>query len=398
MNTDGRPEAAASRNIPAADPAALREAVKEHYVRRLDQGSCCGPSGCGTEPHGEELPQVPSFGCGDSTSPARLQPGEHVLDLGSGAGFDAFHAARAVGPGGTVVGVDMTPAMLQRARAAAVELGLANVRFVEGTIEQLPVPDASVDVVISNCVVNLSADVPRVLAEAERVLEPDGRLRISDTFRLGAPPAQLDSDAWCACEGGAHDPAVLVRQAKAAGFADVALDPAPAGLAPGAVYGAVLSATKPNVVVLDRPDLGRRLLRDAGLPLDGWDAPGLARWAVLQDGRVAGVIALEIHGRHGLVRSLAVEPTARRRGLATALLAHVRRHAERYGLATLAGLTTTIPGAMRRWGFRDVTRAELPSELADSTELQGACPQVARAFLVEAREGRFALPAVVGSS
>jgi len=400
MDSQGRPSAATSRALPAADPGALREAVKDHYAHRLDQGSCCGPSGCGTQ-GGEATHSalisidVPSFGCGDVTTPALLRPGEHVLDLGSGAGFDVFTAARAVGPEGTVVGVDMTPAMLQRARAAATELGLDNVGFVEGIIESLPVPDASFDVVISNCVVNLSADVPRVLREAERALKPDGRVRISDTFRMGAPPEQLDRDAWCACEGGAHDSAVFVRQAKAAGFTNVALDPAPAGLPEGSVYGAVLSATKPNVVPLERPELATDLLRDAGLPLDGWNEPGLARWAVLEHGRPVGVVALEVHGRHGLLRSLAVTPGARGRGLATALLVHARRQAERLRLDTVAGLTTTIPAAMLRWGLREVSRAELPRELDASPELQGACPQEARAFLLEAREGMFELPAWV---
>ncbi|MDF1521816.1 MAG: methyltransferase domain-containing protein [Trueperaceae bacterium] len=230
------------RPIPAADGAELREAVRGYYTERLATG-CCGPSASNVV--FEAAPDVPSFGCGDPNAAAAFRPGGTVLDLGSGAGFDALRAAEAVGPTGAVIGVDMTPAMLERARAAAERLGLAHVRFVEGTIEALPLGDASVDVVISNCVVNLSADVPRVLAEAHRALRPGGRLRLSDTFRHGFAHAELERDAWCACEAGAHDPRTFAAQARAAGFVDVRVDAPPAGIADGTTYGAVLHGTKP---------------------------------------------------------------------------------------------------------------------------------------------------------
>lgn len=208
-------------------------------------------------------------------------------------------------------------------------------------------------------------------------------MRLSDTFRFGAAPASLDRAAWCACEAGAHDPAVLSAQARAAGFVDVRVDPPPPGLAEGATYGAVLHAHKPHVRPEPDPRDGAELLRGAGLPRDGWDAAGVLRWSVREGGALLGVVALERHGDHGLLRSLAVAPEARGRGLAHALVAHALREAARLGLRDVAGLTTTIPDLLPRWGFREVARADLPAPLAASPELRGACPASARAFLRE---------------
>ncbi len=368
----------AARTIPAADAADLRGAVRDFYTARLNTG-CCGPSTSNVV--FEAAPDVPSFGCGDPNAAAAFRPGETVLDLGSGAGFDALRAAEAVGPTGAVIGVDMTPAMLEAARAAAERLGLQHVRFVEGTIEDLPLEDACVDVVISNCVVNLSADVPRVLAEAHRALRPGGRLRISDTFRFGAAPEVLDRDAWCACEAGAHEATLFAAQARSSGFVDVRVDPAPPGIADGDTYGAVLHGTKPAIDVEVDPSEGAELIEAAGLPLAGWDAANVVRWGVREAGVLLAVIALERHGDHGLLRSLAVAPEARGRGLAHALVAHAVHASAALGLHDVTGLTTTIPDLLPRWGFREVARDALPPALTASPELQGACPASARAFV-----------------
>ncbi len=181
-----------------------RTAVRERYARAATTGDgCCGPSDCGSSSAADpapttadeiscavgydenELSSVPDganlgLGCGNPVALASLAPGETVVDLGSGAGFDCFLAAERVGPEGRVIGVDMTPEMLERARANARKGGYANVEFRLGEIEALPVPDSSVDVVISNCVLNLSGNRPRVLAEVRRVLKPGGRVMISD--------------------------------------------------------------------------------------------------------------------------------------------------------------------------------------------------------------------------
>lgn len=199
------------------DAAERRAAVRERYARAATTGDgCCGPSDCATAVPGaatdtadeiscavgydeSELARVPEganlgLGCGNPVALASLRPGETVVDLGSGAGFDCFLAAERVGPGGRVIGVDMTPEMVERARANAAKGGFANVEFRLGEIEALPVPDAAADVVISNCVLNLSGDRPRVLAETMRALKPGGRVMISDLVsELEMPDFVADS-------------------------------------------------------------------------------------------------------------------------------------------------------------------------------------------------------------
>ena len=230
------------------DAAERRAAVRERYARAATTGDgCCGPSDCGTASPGaspttadgiscavgydeSDLDRVPEganlgLGCGNPVALASLSPGETVLDLGSGAGFDCFLAAERVGSSGRVIGVDMTPEMVERARANAAKGDYANVEFRLGEIEALPVRDAGVDVVISNCVLNLSADRPRVLAEVMRVLRPGGRFMISDLVSVQAVPdfiaASKESLVGCLPVQVAEYEADLV----AAGFAEVIVEP-----------------------------------------------------------------------------------------------------------------------------------------------------------------------------
>lgn len=214
----------------------VKQIVKEHYAETARTGkSCCGQapsiSSAALGYSREELAAVPEgadlgLGCGNPTAFAELRPGETVLDLGSGPGLDCFLAARKVGPAGRVIGVDMTPEMLERARANAEKIGAANVEFRRGEIEDLPVEDASVDVVISNCVINLSPDKPRVFREIARVLKPGGRMHVSDIVLNGELPPELKqlAAAYAACISGALQKADYLKAIADAGLAEVKVD------------------------------------------------------------------------------------------------------------------------------------------------------------------------------
>ncbi len=217
------------------DPDSVRRVVRDRYAMTALRSSCCCGPGCRPEQVGreigysdDELRSVPEganlgLGCGNPTALAALEPGQVVLDLGSGPGLDAFLAAEKVGPSGRVIGVDMTEAMLVKARENARAGGFENVEFRRGTIEALPVEDASVDVVISNCVINLSPEKDRVFAEAFRVLRSGGRLMVSDiVLEKPLPPAILDSElAYVGCVAGASLRADYLSLIEQAGFTDL---------------------------------------------------------------------------------------------------------------------------------------------------------------------------------
>ena len=224
--------------------------VSNLNLQGVEQASCCAD---GTTPSGmdvslgaysniyfqKDLMGLPleavaaSAGCGNPTALAGLKPGEKVLDLGSGGGIDCFLAAKQVGSSGRVIGLDMTPDMLSLARKNARNLGLSNVEFVEGYIEDIPLPDSNVDVVISNCVVCLSPDKGQVVREAFRVLTPGGRLHISDIMALGPMPEsfQQDPEQWASCVSGAEEETTYLNRLKDAGFVNIQItqddDPRP---------------------------------------------------------------------------------------------------------------------------------------------------------------------------
>ena len=190
----------------------IKSAVEKRYAEIARSGSSCCDGRALTEIgyKKEDLETLPEealmgLGCGSPVSLAGLREGETVVDLGSGGGIDVLLAARQVGSSGRVIGIDMTPEMLARARANAERLGLGNVEFRQGVIEALPLEDSSVDVILSNCVINLSPDKPAVFKEAWRVLKPGGRLVISDMVSRGELPSEIreNPEAWAACLGGA---------------------------------------------------------------------------------------------------------------------------------------------------------------------------------------------------
>lgn len=228
----------------------LRAEVSQRYAQTALQvlgkapekaSACCG-SGCCSSIESDpvtsnlysnaELGDLPagatlaSLGCGNPTALASLKVGERVLDLGSGGGIDVLLSAKRVGPTGFVYGLDMTDAMLELAERNRVEAGAENVRFLKGVIEDIPLPASSVDVVISNCVINLSADKAQVLCEAHRVLTPGGRLAVSDIVFLGRFPAAIrqDLEAWAGCIAGALEEETYRRFLADAGFTDIELE------------------------------------------------------------------------------------------------------------------------------------------------------------------------------
>ena len=195
-------------------------------------GSCCDPVSdnlyrlqeTATLPEGAVLA---SLGCGNPTALAQLDAGQTVLDLGSGGGIDVLLSAKRVGPAGKVYGLDMTDDMLALARENQRQAGITNVEFLKGEIEQIPLPDASVDVIISNCVINLSVDKGRVLREAFRVLKPGGRFAVSDVVVRGSLPAAVreNMEAWVGCVAGALEEREYERLLREAGFVDIGLEP-----------------------------------------------------------------------------------------------------------------------------------------------------------------------------
>lgn len=239
----------------------IRGEVRRFYAEIAEQQptSCCEPADCGCGPStgSDLLADIPqdvagfSLGCGDPISAADLQPGEIVLDLGSGGGLDCFMAAKLVGPQGRVIGIDMTDAMLDKATRAAVRLGLENVEFRRGLIEDLPVENESVDVIISNCVINLSPDKPAVLREAFRTLRPGGRFVVSDIVTRGEMRPQFRelANSWAGCVAGAPTIKDYQDTLESAGFVDIELksvsDQPLDAIEHGVPFSAMITAHKP---------------------------------------------------------------------------------------------------------------------------------------------------------
>jgi SAM-dependent methyltransferase len=360
----------------------MKEAVRDRYAK-----------------HAQELPSTeipPTLGLGDPVALAALRPGETVLDLGSGPGRDLLEAARQVGPTGRSIGVDFTPEMIERARTAAVEAGLANVAILEGDLERLPVHCGAVDVVISNCVINLVDDKRRALVEAFRALRPGGRFAVLDTAFASEPGTDLreNNDSWCSCVGGALVESEYVALLEEIGYEDVRIERIASDCGescePNSIQqlAVAVTARKPGAwetgeVVLrpavpaDRAAVDA-LLVGAGLPSDGLRPEDVV--VALHDGTVVGAIGLERFGSSTMLRSLVVAPDARRNGIGRRLVIAALEIARWTGAAEIHLYTESAQSFFSGFGFEPVSGELIKAACADSSLVSGQCCTTATAM------------------
>ncbi len=430
----------------------IKKAVRERYAQAAQKNeSCCTPatSCCGPKDtvqqistrigySDRELQSVPEgsnlgLGCGNPLALASLKPGEVVLDLGSGAGFDCFLAANAVGEEGKVIGVDMTPEMLAKARENARKGNYSNVEFRLGEIENLPAADHSVNIVISNCVINLAPNKKRVFQEAFRVLNPGGRLMVSDIVWLKELPQEIKNSvsAYVSCIAGAISKEEYLEAIRQAGFAEakileetlfpvelLANDPMAKAVAQslnltpeksrelaGSIASIKVSGIKPHPSLEasprefrdrthkrrvslglaspeDEPQIKELLAQNALPHQDITSAHLRSFWVLRTEGEVVGVIGLEVLGKFALLRSLAVHPSYRRQGWATQLINKVEEYAVSRNVDTLYLLAPTEEEFFARRGYRKIARHSAPPQVQDLSEFKSLCPAGA-AFLVK---------------
>lgn len=348
-----------------------------------------------------------SFGCGNPTALMELHAGETVLDLGSGAGLDVLLSAKRVGPAGWAYGLDMTEEMLEAARENQRKAGIDNACFLKGEMENIPLPENAVDVVISNCVINLSADKGKVFEECFRVLKPGGRFAVADIVLLKELPEKLQKDitAWAGCVAGALSALEYEQKLADAGFTDVTVETTRvydftetasemfAALSQeellqleGAVASCFIRAKKPKHVrrkdvdfkirkanLADWPQVYKLLLQ-AKLPTAGAKAH-LKDFlvAVLDSGQFAGVIGMEREGRYGMLRSLAVKPECQKGGIAAELVREAVATARALEMEELYLMTQTADRYLQNFGFEVISRSQIPEVLLEKSELNTAC-------------------------
>ena len=405
--------------IDSASPESIHETVREHYAAaavRASRGDCCAP---GDEPIGSELysaldrSELPdaavlaSLGCGNPTAVADLHEGERVLDLGSGGGIDVLLSARRVGPTGRAFGLDMTDEMLALAQRNAAEAKATNVEFLKGHIEAIPLPADSIDVVISNCVVNLAADKPSVFREIARVLRPGGRIGISDIVaedRL-SPAERFERGSYAGCIAGALSISEFREGLEAVGMTDISITPdarrrgrdpqrdhrrdqtggrgsacelARRAFIAGRVRGVLLM----QVERAGSDDLGaiERLLVASGLPLDGARDAFATGVVAREGGEVVGAAAIEPYGPAGLLRSVVVEPTVRGTGIGASLVESSEILARDLGINELYLLTETAETWFENRGYRAIGRDVVPEPVRGSIEFTTACSTTAVAM------------------
>lgn len=397
----------------------VRENVRKKYAEAITRKqSCCGTLICDnpvTENlykvnEVEELPEgliKSSFGCGNPTALSNLYPGEVVLDLGSGAGLDVLLSAKRVGPYGKAYGIDMTDEMLAVAKENQVSSGINNVEFLKGHIEDIPLPDNSIDVIISNCVINLSTDKDKVLKEAFRVLKSGGRFAVSDIVITRELPGTIQKNlaAWAGCIAGAMHEKEYRDKLSAVGFTDLEIittreydlsdecassflyemSLADRKALNGSLVSAFIRAKKPSRVFIQGTDYLIRvattddvpaicqLLESNGLTTDGIHE-NISNFYVADCNSVVGVIGLEFADDSVMLRSMAVDNDFKKCSIAKALVDHSLEYARKKGATAAYLLTNTAENFAARRGFSIILRSEIPAKLMRSSVLNAFCP------------------------
>ncbi|SMC45041.1 arsenic resistance N-acetyltransferase ArsN2 [Sporomusa malonica] len=421
----------------------IREVVRKKYANAITaKKGCCGGAGSRTSCCDTSLSKATqmitgnlysetevqglstdlvatSFGCGNPTALAELYAGEVVLDLGSGAGLDVLLSAKRVGPYGKAYGLDMTDEMLEEARQNQQKSGISNAEFLKGHIEDIPLPDNSVDVIISNCVINLSFDKDQVLQECFRVLKSGGRFAVSDIVLKKAIPSKLQQDliAWAGCIAGALSDAEYQGKLQAAGFKNVEiqvtrvydfadlhselfsqLSKEELTQLQGAVVSAFIRARKPSITACKGVDYQIReataadlskvsqLIVSAGLPTAGVES-SINNFLVASNkgNELLAVIGMERSGSYGLLRSLAVASSSRKQGIAAQLVTTALSKARSSGIKEVYLLTETAEKYLKQFGFNKVSRAEVPASLLNDSALNSICPACSTCMRLETK-------------
>lgn len=405
----------------------IHEVVRQKYAKAITtKKSCCGSTSCcgsadktatnmitGGLYTSNEVDGLPrellntSLGCGNPTALAELHPGETVLDLGSGAGLDVLLSARRVGQHGKAYGLDMTDEMLAAANANKKKAGVTNAEFLKGHIEEIPLPEATVDVVISNCVINLSVDKDQVFHEIFRILKPGGRVAVSDIVTTKPLPdgARQNLLAWAGCIAGALTDKEYKTKLVKAGFTDCEIEItrtydltnlSAQELVPGATIaemekwnGAVVSAfirakksarqllvgKDFSIKIAEQVDFLQvhEILINNGLPTDGVN-PDNGYYYIASKKELMGVIGVEHYGTSAMLRSLAVKPQFRKAGIARELIEHALKVLKDSGFTDVYLLTNTADQYLIRYGFSIIERGKVPADILATSALSDICP------------------------
>jgi len=401
-----------------ADTVAWRDVVREKYAKAIvgPHRVCCGDSkntitsGLYSAQEIQGLPQemiAASFGCGNPTALDSLHAGETVLDLGSGAGLDVLLSARRVGPSGKAYGLDMTDEMLAEANANKSKTNIANAEFLKGYIEDIPLPDGEIDVVISNCAINLSGDKDTVFREIYRVLKPGGRVAVSDIVITKELPDTIRQEvlSWTGCISGALSRTAYEKKLKETGFGNIEIQTTrtydltemfiqqrlPSNRMneiekwKGTLISAFIRAKKTvqpftdgvefTIELAEQQDFLQiqNLLECSGLSTRGITADA-GKYYIAKGSSVMGVLGFEIYNTSALLRSLAVYPPFKKRGIAKQLIEHVLNNVRHHRCDTAYLLTNTAADYLCTYGFVPIDRNDIPSDILTTSALGDVCP------------------------